>query len=252
MDDRLTDLERAFWGLLLVVELIAWVAVVRSPDARSLDIAMVTMIVLIVLGYVVYALRLDRRSRKREEAQEYLLESTQNIYFYGYSLAECLEVGLAWDLYWYEIGDFARQIGLLVLQALRDRRDGDLAAMQYRANDRYVVWVVFAYDGGLYQLDLSSKLGENNPARIRWKSIKRGTSSYQLVTLGDLTPNERVRLRKCRHPERSVLSPDRRYVEPADGESYTELVDREVDRIISWRHYCEESTYPDHAPEPLE
>ncbi|MBR3322383.1 hypothetical protein IKG05_01950 [Candidatus Saccharibacteria bacterium] len=207
MDEKLSKNGRVTIGLAIVAVIILWAWSLSTREV--VPIIMSSVIGMLLIGIAVSILRDDREADKQGEVMRYLLEDvTKTMYLNGLSVDEWLCRGIVWELSWHEVGDFARPLGCLILDALYEA--GDETARLYwqkrediNGQEYYNTYIVFKYDGWDWQLNLRCRWLNEGLRRFRRKTVAGYTVCYL-----DIPPEERSNIERYKDPHQSELAPD--------------------------------------------
>ena len=224
-----------------------------SPFVPMASTALIVVIVIVVVTVAIYQLRVYVLEKQRQKALKYLLTMTKLRYFYGYSVSECLQASMAEELYLRDVGDFAKQLGALVLSALSSSGVENEPGMHCEWHEdpessregHYEVTIIFAYRNKWWQFDLLQKVDADNLQRMRpdHDIVKNSIGQIKYPSLwldGDykclqfwwLKKAERHNLDNCASPKTSALLPNARYVTMKSDLEYKELVRYKVEQVM--------------------
>ncbi len=203
-------LERTLAGFFAVAAILVLIVVTISSGGDLWPTAFFSVLAIIILMVIFGKLWLYYTVEKQYEVKRYLVESTRDLYFYGYSLADCLQSGVPQSLCWHGIGDFSKQFGSLVLVALRDSEHDPVMYFDYqesaRPYGRYTTLVRFFYSSSWWQLDICERLDQQFVKRIRprrkdYEMLK----NWQVTSLWQMGRSDRRMYEACLDPSRSRL-----------------------------------------------
>lgn len=190
------------------------------------------LVIAVVLFLVIDSLVEKHRAKLRDEALEYLLQTTERVYFYGQPVSMCLQKGVVSELYWSNLGDFSKPFGILVLYALHVQGNND-ACLYWRHRsvdeemlpERNTVLVNFKYGRRRWELRVLGR-------RLDEISFHQGTVSpsqnYLAWTYMNGVPRKnQLFSENCTDPNRSNLAPDYYYINLPKAE-----FDAEVNKVL--------------------
>lgn len=211
-----------------------------------------TIIVMVVVAVLagLHELRERVLNRRAKNATNFLLAKTKEYYFYGYSLAECLQVGMADELRCRDVGDFTKQLGALVLCALKESADPPI--MYYRwykksegVVEHYAAIVRFAHGERWWEFSLGERLDFTKLRQIKPNYVEsRLSGEWERLDYWQLDRHKRRILDGCTDPKTSRLMPDLQCVRTTSRAEYIQLVCQEVDKVMDFWYFVNEQLNP--------
>lgn len=231
-DKLLSNRERTALAVFMVALVLFCIWLLTGPLAGTLFRVIAVIMLAIVMGFLVMIVYEDYKHRKWLNARDHLREATREIYFYGYPVTECLDMGVVGGLAQYGVGDFAMQMGTLVLYALRNQmgplhskeRAKQAEPVMYwqettrstlfpwelnstetpEEHTKYLALVEFDYGGWRWRYNVWAHSLEVGLVRAK-HSKKR--ANYTKWDYWDVPRASRYAIENCTDPERSWIAP---------------------------------------------
>ena len=204
----------------LTLSVVIWVITLAMPlgdmmidQILALKI-FVSIAIVIVLSWVIKDLYANHLAQDRNKAILYLLGKTSGIYFHKQTVADCLQANVVWELWQNDVGDYTRQMGLLVSCALRGNSRDASVYLHYQKeprfyHDHFVGLVRFYHDNKWWEFDLLQALDEQNIHQVK---AGRGDfakiQDYEQIKFRKLKLVERTKLEQCENPNLSYTDTD--------------------------------------------
>lgn len=192
-------------------------------------IVSICLVVAIAVTVIANSLYEKYMERERLKARTYFLGVMRGYYFYGRPLAECVEKSAVWELWWNEVGDFARPVGMLILSSFWmhgntssrlcwAKRDGIAGESEH-----FAARIVFEYNRREWIYDVRCR--RLDPVSFRRFQGHLG-SEFTVWHYLDIDRAQRRLIENCTSVEGSKILPDAWYAEYDESTDVGALMER--------------------------